>query len=54
MQRDGITRQKYSERDANSVDYSQYEFDYIIQNDSDINNLKKVVGEIYEKSIVSR
>lgn len=54
MQRDGITKQKYSERDANSIDYSKYEFDYTIQNNSDINNLRKVVSEIYEKSIVSR
>ena len=54
MQRGGITKQKYSQRDANSIDYSKYEFDYIIQNDSDIHNLRKVVSEIYEKSIVSR
>ena len=54
MQRDGITKQKYSERDANSIDYSKYEFDYTIQNNSYIDNLRKVVSEIYEKSIVSR
>ena len=54
VKRDGISLEKYEERDKNSLDYSPYTFDYIIQNDSDTSNLRKLVGEIYEKGIVSR
>lgn len=52
--RDNISKEKYASRDANSVDYSKYAFDHIIYNNSDIETLRKAVGEIYEKSIVSR
>ena len=52
--RDNISKEKYETRDANSVDYTDYIFDYTIQNNSDIQQLRKAVGEIYEKSIVSR
>ena len=51
--RDNISKEKYESRDANSVDYTVYDFDYTIQNNSDLQYLRKVVGEIYEKSIVS-
>lgn len=51
--RDNISKEKYEVRDANSVDYTEYTFDYTIQNNSDEQHLRKVVGEIYEKSIVS-
>ncbi len=51
--RDNISKEKYEARDANSVDYTEYAFDYTIQNNSDEQYLRKVVGEIYEKSIVS-
>ena len=54
VKRDGISDEKYAIRDKNSLDYSAYSFDYIIQNDSDMTNLRKMVGEIYEKSIVPR
>lgn len=50
--RDNISKEKYAERDANSVDYSNIYFDYIIHNNSDITNLRKVIGDIYEKSII--
>ena len=50
--RDNISKEKYESRDANSVDYTDYTFDYTIQNNSDLQYLRKVVGEIYEKSIV--
>lgn len=50
--RDNISKEKYESRDANSVDYTAYDFDYTIQNNSDLQYLRKVVGEIYEKSIV--
>ena len=51
--RDNISKEKYEVRDANSVDYTEYTFDYTIQNNSNEQHLRKVVGEIYEKSIVS-
>ncbi len=50
--RDNISKEKYESRDANSADYTAYDFDYTIQNNSDLQYLRKVVGEIYEKSIV--
>ncbi len=50
--RDNISKEKYDERDANSVDYSSTYFDYVIENNSNINNLRKVIGDIYEKSII--
>jgi len=52
--RDNISKEKYDERDANSVDYSSTYFDYVIENNSDTNNLRKVIGDIYEKSIIPR
>ena len=54
VRRDNISHEKYDQRDANSVDYSEYTFDYKVENNTDIEMLRKVVGEIYEKSIVSR
>lgn len=50
--RDNISREKYDERDANSVDYSSADFDYVIENNFDTNNLRKVIGDIYEKDVV--
>ncbi|MBE5821318.1 MAG: dephospho-CoA kinase [Clostridiales bacterium] len=52
--RDNISTEKYDEINSNSLDYSNLSFDYVIKNNKDINYLRKVVGEIYEKSIVSR
>ena len=52
--RDNISNKKYDEINANSLDYSNYSFDYVIINNQDINYLRKVTGEIYEKSIISR
>lgn len=52
--RDNISNKKYDERNKNSLDYSNYSFDYVIKNNQDINYLRKVTGEIYEKSIISR
>ena len=52
--RDNISKEKYDERDANRVDYSSTYFDYVLENDSNINNLRKVIGDIYEKSIIPR
>lgn len=52
--RDNITTKKYDEIEANSLEYMVEDFDYIINNNHDINKLRKAVSEIYEKSIVSR
>jgi len=52
--RDNISKEKYDERDSNSVDYSKYKFDYVLKNDSNIDNLRKDIGDIYEKDIVPR
>ena len=51
--RDNISNEKYNQINSNSLDYSNLSFDYIITNNSDLTKLRKVVGEIYEKSIVS-
>lgn len=52
--RDNISIAKYNERNSNSMNYSNFTFDYTISNNGNICNLRKVVGEIYEKSIISR
>lgn len=54
VKRDSISKQKYDEINNNSVDYSNLHFDYVIENDFHIKCLRKVVGDIYEESIVSR
>lgn len=54
VKRDNISCEEYDQRDVNSLDYSKYAFDYTIVNNSNIEMLRRVVGEIYEKSIVSR
>ena len=54
LKRDNISEEKYAIRDANSVDYTKYNFNCIIQNTSDIDSLRKAVGEFYDKNIVSR
>lgn len=51
--RDNISTEKYNQINSNSLDYSSLLFDYIITNNSDLTKLRKIVGEIYEKSIVS-
>lgn len=53
VKRDNVSFEKYSRIDANSVNYSDYYFDYIIENNSDMDSLRKAIGDIYEKSIVS-
>lgn len=52
--RDSITSEKYNEINANSLDYSENEFDVVINNNFDINELRKVIGDIYESYIVPR
>lgn len=52
--RDNISLKKYNEINSNSLSYKEQEFDFIIQNNFDIKNLRKVIGEIYENYVVSR
>jgi len=54
VKRDGISNEKYDEINNNSLDYSNLQFDYAIENNFDTEHLRKVIGDIYEKSIVSR
>lgn len=53
VQRDNISAEKYDQINLNSLDYSNLLFDYVITNNADIIKLRKVVGDIYEKSIIS-
>lgn len=53
IQRDNISSKKYDEIDSNSIDYDVNQFDYVVENNFDINTLRKAIGDIYEKSIVS-
>ncbi len=52
IKRDKISPEKYIKRDLNSVNYEEMFFDYVIENNDNIETLRKVVGDIYEKSIV--
>ena len=53
VQRDNISAEKYDQINLNSLEYSNLLFDYVITNNADIIKLRKVVGDIYEKSIIS-
>ncbi len=53
IKRDGINKDKFDLRENASIDYSQYIFDYTIDN-STIDSTRKKVKKIYEKSIISR
>lgn len=52
MKRDKITLEKFLERERASLDFSNYQFDYVIDN-SDIVKTKRRVKKIYDKSIIS-
>ena len=51
--RDNISQSKFEEINLNSLDYLDNNFDYVIQNDNNPNSLRKVIGDIYEESVVS-
>ncbi len=51
--RDGINEEAFEEREQATLDFSKNHFDYIIQNDN-IEQTKKEVKDIYDKSIISR
>lgn len=50
--RDNIDSDKFLEREQATIDFSQNEFDYVIYNE-DLENTKRLVKIIYDKSIVS-
>lgn len=50
--RDNIDSDKFLEREQATLDFSQNDFDYVIYND-DLENIKRLVKSIYDKSIVS-
>ena len=52
MIRDNIEADKFFEREQATLDFSKNEFDYVIYND-DLENTKRLVKSIYDKSIVS-
>lgn len=53
IQRDGITEEKFLEREQASLDFNREDFDYIIEN-NDFEFTKGKVRQIYDKSIISR
>ncbi len=52
--RDNISQAKFDEINSNSLEYSKEDFDYVIINNSNKVYLRKVIGDIYEKSIIPR
>ena len=54
QKRDNISENDFLLRDANSLDYTNLHFNYIIQNNSNTKHLRKVVDSIYEKGILPR
>jgi dephospho-CoA kinase len=54
MTRDNITEEKFKERENASIEYDEKMFDYIIENDFNIESSEKKVSDVYVKSIISR
>lgn len=46
MQRDKITEEYFTKRDASSIDYSQFQFDYIFENDYQLETMEKIINQI--------
>lgn len=46
MQRDKISEEYFLKRDSGSIDYSPYEFDYIFENDYQLETMEKIVKTI--------
>lgn len=46
MQRDNITESYFIKREASSIDYSQFSFDYIFENDYQIETIEKIINQI--------
>lgn len=46
MQRDHISEEYFLKRDSGSIDYTPYEFDYIFENDYQLETMEKIVNTI--------
>lgn len=46
MERDGITEEYFVKRDASSMDYTQFQFDYIFENDYQLETMEKIINQI--------
>lgn len=46
MKRDGITEEYFEKRDASSMDYSQFQFDSIFENDYQLETMEKIINQI--------
>lgn len=51
MQRDNISEEYFDKRDSASIDYSQINFDYIFENDYQVQTMKKMLSRISEQYI---
>lgn len=46
MERDNISEEYFLKRDSGSIDYTHVEFDYIFQNDYELETMKKIINTI--------
>lgn len=46
MQRDHISEEYFLKRDAGSIDYTPYEFDYVLNNDYKLETMEEIVNTI--------
>lgn len=49
IERDHISEEYFDKRDSSSIDYSNFEFDYIFNNDYSKNSMNKMIETILEK-----
>lgn len=48
LQRDNISEEYFNKRDLSSIDYSKFEFDYILKNDYNPQTMKQVLENLFE------
>lgn len=49
MERDNISEEYFLKRDANSMDYSAFKFDFIFENDYQLQTMEKIVKKIKQE-----
>lgn len=54
IKRDGITKEGFLLRESASIDFVKEQFDYVITNDKTLEEYRKKVRKVYDKSIISR
>lgn len=54
IKRDGITEEKFLLRENASIAFKEEQFDYVIHNDKTLEEYRKKVRKVYDKSIISR